>query len=355
MKKSALDLKIQKEIKDINKSDIITLFNKPVDNVLSTNKRVLAIVGTSKNAGKTSFLNWLVKNLSSLKIAVTTTGRDGEDNDLVTGAKKPKLILNKDTCFTSFDYVANQQKHQLRILEKTDYRTIGKRLFIYKALENIETEVVGPSNISEQSKLVDYFLTQDSDLIIVDGSLDRKSICLSEYITDIILVIGASYGSLEEITQQARLLRMFTQFPVYDVKKYSSITYKSCSANITETEISSIYSNESFLINLLKEKLEWIYIPGAITDVSWEKIKNPVNAFSGKLLIENPVNLLIKSSHIDSLLKTDRIYSRKSFSFKAVIVNSFCPSNNHIDSERLLNSVREIFPDIPVTDISSII
>ncbi|MCC6548479.1 MAG: hypothetical protein IT279_00265, partial [Ignavibacteriaceae bacterium] len=49
------------------------------------------IIGTAKNTGKTTTLNWLMKQQGSTGIAVTGIGYDGEERDNITMLPKPRL------------------------------------------------------------------------------------------------------------------------------------------------------------------------------------------------------------------------------------------------------------------------
>ncbi len=349
-----MDQKKLKENKD--KNNLINLFNKPVyDNEGSQIPRVIAIVGLSKNAGKTSFLNWLVQHLNNKRIAVTTTGRDGEDQDLVTGEQKPKVVLPKTCFFSTFDYVTDNSMHKIEIICKSQYRVIGKNLYIAKTIEPIETEIIGALTNKEQTEIIKAFKDLSVNIILIDGSLDRKSICLSEIITDIVLVVGAAFGTIDEIRSQCHLLSNYALFDHYPIPDYEYVTYKeSTDLNVVTTDISSIYSKEYIINNIIKKNPEWIYIPGAITDVSWVKIKHNVSNYQGKFILESPVNFNIKNNELYKLVNEKTFFTRNVFNLKAIIVNSYSPNNQHLDSDFLRLEIQNIFKNLPVIDITQI-
>lgn len=318
-------------------------------------QKTIAIVGISKNSGKTSFLNWFIYNLNSEKIFVTTTGRDGEDTDLVTGQAKPKVYLPKNTFFTSFSYVINEQSSCLKVIKKLPNRVIGKELWLYKTLEDIKTEVVGPTTLREQEILVNNFDSDKLDYFIIDGSLDRKSICLSEKTTDIFLIIGASAGSYSEIIEQAENLSYYTQLKSFSIEKNNTITYFLKNRKIVSTDLASIYSNESFISEILLNNPEWIYFPGAITDHSWNKLSKRFMEYQGKLIFEHPLNINIKFSELKRFLRSKDLYTRLRFPISLVGVNSFSVYDMHIDADKLRSSIKKIFNDIPVIDITELI
>ena len=69
-----------------------------LENLAQKYKRI-SIVGMAKNAGKTTALNYLLEEAmdEGLRLGVTSTGRDGEGTDVVTGTDKPRVFLDTDT------------------------------------------------------------------------------------------------------------------------------------------------------------------------------------------------------------------------------------------------------------------
>ncbi len=76
----------------------------------TTQASITALIGLSKNAGKTSFLNWLSAHLEITQAGIITTGRDGEDFDLVSKQKKPKVFIPA----TFFLQLGNIKSRQMR-------------------------------------------------------------------------------------------------------------------------------------------------------------------------------------------------------------------------------------------------
>ncbi|MBN2830448.1 MAG: hypothetical protein JXR56_09030, partial [Candidatus Cloacimonetes bacterium] len=73
----------------------MTIYEEVQKAVFPNENTVVAITGLSKNAGKTSLLNWLIRSFPDYRYGITTTGRDGEEKDLVFGTDKPKVKVLK--------------------------------------------------------------------------------------------------------------------------------------------------------------------------------------------------------------------------------------------------------------------
>jgi len=310
-------------------------------------KKVIAIVGISKNSGKTTFLNWLVKRNPNIKIAVTTTGRDGEDFDLLTGHNKPKVALPKNVIFTTFSEIINNQASHVKVLKKIPFQVIGKDLWLCETLHYTQTEIIGPVTCKEHNELISIFHDYECEIVLIDGSIDRKSICLSDKITHVVLVIGASFGNLEEIKKRSKKIYYLSKIPKINIPDYECITYNNYSTNLK-----TIFGNENFINEILNKKPDWIYIPGSITNSSWNLIKNNFYNNNTTLIVNHPINIDINTNHLFDIIAKNKIQSRIPFSLEVIAVNSNSPNNEHIDVDVLIKEIENIFYDIPVIDVT---
>jgi hypothetical protein len=323
--------------------------------------KVVAVVGLSKNAGKTSYINWLLRDdnftrlypdtHSSYNFGLTTTGRDGEDLDLLTGDKKPKVVIPKDTLFTSFDYICQNFSECIQVVQRLPFRVIGKSLWLYKSLGAIETEVVGPSTLVEHEQLIDILMGHGCDTIIIDGSLDRKSICRSGYISHIVLVVGASLGKLPEITRASQILSLYQKFPRIETSRYDYITFGNAE-QVMSSPYKTIFSNETELSTYLcSESYTWCYFPGALTNHSYKKLKNTIINTKCDIIFEHPLNVNIDHESLSHLLSVKNIFSRISMPLGVVAINPHSSTGDHIDVKLLRDEIESIFVGIPVIDI----
>ena len=88
---------------------------------LASKYKTVPILGLTKNAGKTTFLNWLLEQApeTDLALAVTSSGRDGEEKDLVTGLPKPRIFLRKGMLVTTAEELYPLCEGKLEILRET--------------------------------------------------------------------------------------------------------------------------------------------------------------------------------------------------------------------------------------------
>jgi len=182
---------------------------------IKLSKGIYSIAGICKNCGKTSLLNNLLTTHSSQKFGVLTTGRDGEEIDVIFGNAKPAVKLPGNTLFTSSSATMNKLGSAVEIIAKLPYSAGNKQLWLLKTIRNIETEIVGPGSAETQIQIAEVMLKEGAEIVLIDGSLDRKSIAMSPKVKGVFIVTGSSFGSLDKITAELSRLYRLSRVPVY--------------------------------------------------------------------------------------------------------------------------------------------
>ena len=160
---------------------------------LSTKYKTLSIVGMAKNAGKTTALNYLIEEAidEGIVLGVTSTGRDGESQDLVTGTEKPRVYLEEDMLVAVPTLLYDLADAGLEVIKKTKYSTAIGELLICRVKDAGYVQVAGPVINAEQKLLCQDMMQLGCSLILIDGAIDRKSIASPETSDAIILSTGA--------------------------------------------------------------------------------------------------------------------------------------------------------------------
>ena len=334
-------------------NEIITeITNIPVDIPF------IAITGLCKNAGKTTFLNWLTSHLSQNgQVALLTTGRDGEDYDLVGGHDKPKVFIPKNTIFVTHSNILERFSGNVEILYKSDYKAGSFNIWIAKALQDLETEIIGPSTASEQIKLSNLIKSYHPKFVIIDGSLDRKAITLKPEIDAMILVVSANFGTIDEIIDELKRLLLLTKIPQ---KRPSEILNEE--ENLLFIKDNKIVFEKRTLLGYEKEittflndkRVEQIYIPGVITDPIWEKVKKSFVKNAESLIINHPYQLHLSYDSLQNLLKHINVFSKHKFVISGLALNSFSIKGRHLEMGLLKNAVSQI-TELPIIDCMEVL
>lgn len=323
-------------------------------NQIKLSKGTYSIAGICKNCGKTSLLNSLVSLLANQHLGILTTGRDGEGKDAVFGNLKPSVKLPVNTLFTCSSVTMNKLGSAVEIIAKLPFSAGNKQLWLLNTLREIETEIIGPGSAEAQLQIIKLMLEKGAEIILIDGSLDRKSIALSPKIKGVFLVVGGSYGSLEKITTELTRLINLSQIPVYKDKNLKAMED---SISIyrkglwQRTEQITLIGNEQDLSNMITEtNTDKLYFSGAVTDSILNNLKPALKEVKD-IIIRHPLQLHINNHNLDYLTKTHSLFCLKPFNVIAVAVNSWSVTGNHLDSKLLRQVLRNQFPDLTVMDI----
>jgi len=108
--------------------------------------KIISVVGMAKNSGKTVTLNELIEEALdvNLRLGITSIGRDGEKQDIVTSTEKPLIYINEGTLIATAEEVFNACEANLEILEITDYSTSLGRVLIARAISSGYVQIAGP-------------------------------------------------------------------------------------------------------------------------------------------------------------------------------------------------------------------
>lgn len=349
-----------------NNSNTVNPTDKLFENI--SNLNALAIVGLSKNSGKTSLLNFLLSKMDTEKksIGVLTTGRDGETKDLVFKSDKPEVMLKKGVLFSTFYQEASIQSPFIEIKGILDIETPMGNIVIAETKEDIKTQIIGPPSVYEQKYVVNFMRDAGADLIFIDGSLDRRSILLSELCDGVIYVAGASYtNKMPKIVSELEKEYNKTLIP----KLSKSLIDADLKNNLDKNNVIIKYKddNEFYLDSLLgkdqllKEKLKGqqnsikdIFINTSFTDRIFDKVKHQLRKFKGRLIFLNSFNILLNEDNFKLLLTHCDTYTINNVPLLAFGVNSFSDTGYHIDCDEFRNTLRSKYPDIPVLDIMEV-
>jgi len=318
------------------------------------NPGIYALAGICKNAGKTTLLNWLLENKGERHLGVMTTGRDGETVDSVFGNSKPAVQLPDNTLFTAATQVINQLGFQIEVIDCLPFTAANQQLWLARTLYPLEAEITGPPSSLAQIKVARQMQTLGAETVLIDGSLDRKSIALQPEVKGIFLVIGSSFGGFDQLKAELERLIILSKLPVNNQQLPKGLeNYISClnEGNWQSTGLASLINHEQELLDRLHTmKQQEIYLPGALTDSVFTKIRSGLDSVP-VLLVRHALNLHLSRTNLNALMRHWQVNTVHAFRFNLVALNSWAVDGNHLDSNELRRFTRILFPNLPVIDI----
>ncbi|MEF3695397.1 MAG: hypothetical protein V3576_08640 [Candidatus Cloacimonadota bacterium] len=326
--------------------------------------QIAAIVGICKNAGKTTILNHIIAQDPRCRYGLMSTGIDGEDFDLVYGTQKPKVKLSQGSLLICDQETADSSGSGLKILSQAP-GTSGRKLLVAEAAEDIETKITGPGSVDEQIRCAKALLAEGADSVLIDGSLDRKSIALSEVVEHLILAIGAAYGSGETVQKELNRLMLLNSLepdPLLSKTVRSRLleSRELClleSGKWRKTTHETLFGAEQSFVELLQNQgSEYTsYIPGAFTETSFAKLKPFLKSANAKLIFRHPESIKLSLLQLKELLSIARIRVLIPFRIKEFYLNTWSPGINQRDADSFRSLIRESFPELNFIDLWELI
>lgn len=331
---------------------------------LSQKYKTLSIVGMAKNAGKTTAMNFLIEEAmdEGIALGITSIGRDGESQDVVTGTEKPKIYLDQDTIVTVPTQLYDLADAGLEILKKTKYSTPMGDLLICRVADSGYVQIAGPPAAMDTKRVCEEMMQYGCELILIDGAIDRKSIASPETSDAIILSTGAvlSRSMRKVVDETAHIVNLYSipELEEGDVRNLieennfdDKIMLISKDGKITKLDLATGLGASRFIDNEIDENTEYIYIPGAFTnsviaDINLKKLKRV------KFVLKNPTKIFLSAMDWGLWRKKGfRVNVLQNIEIAAITVNPWAPSGYTFDSEALVAAMKEALPELPIIDV----
>ncbi|MBR5488903.1 MAG: hypothetical protein IKV72_04295 [Firmicutes bacterium] len=331
---------------------------------LSTKYKTLSIVGMAKNAGKTTAMNFLIEEAmdEGIRLGITSLGRDGESQDLVTGTEKPKIYLDQDTIVTVPTQLYELADAGLEILKKTRYSTPMGDLLICRVADSGYVQIAGPPAAMDTKRVCEEMMQYGCELILIDGAIDRKSIASPETSDAIILSTGAvlSRSMRKVVDETAHIVNLYSIPEMEECEARTLIEENnfddkimliSRDGKVNKLDLATGLGSSRFIDDEIDDDTEYVYIPGAFTnsviaDINLKKLKRV------KFILKNPTKIFLSAMDWGLWRKKGfRVNVLKNIEIAAITVNPWAPSGYTFDSDALVAAMQEALPELPIIDV----
>jgi molybdopterin-guanine dinucleotide biosynthesis protein len=312
---------------------------------------ILGIIGLSKNSGKTTTLNAILKLYQHVKIGITSIGLDGEDLDQVNFLPKPKIYLSKGMVVATASSCLDVTKASYTILEDTNMQSALGNILIIEIVSEGYMVIAGPTTNKELNQIV-KLMKKHVDKIFIDGAFNRKTFANIESIDGIILAAGAAESPYME--QTIKKTKMIVDF--FNLKKSQQFK-KIPKASLIIQSSFGLYTFTDKKIDTLKnalkninDEIDWIYIKGAITSKYIDLFtKKRVKGFS--LICDDPTKLLISQNEYLNIhkLRID-ISTIHACPLICITINPFSPSGIHYNENLFMSEMKKVV-NVPVYNV----
>lgn len=267
------------------------------------NAPVVAMIGMCKNAGKTTAMNRLLAELADQgrAAALTSVGRDGETQDLVTGTAKPPIYMRRGMLAATAADLLKFCDVSREILQVTDWSTPLGNVVVFRAVSDGFVQLAGPSIMAHMRALSDELERLGADLVLIDGALSRRSPASGALKGCCVLSTGASYDKdmrkvVDDTAYVYRLLTLPESAAVWEGPRGTFMLETGAGEKLALTERSQLESL------LKKTPAAALYLTGALTDTLAKMLMGCGGVREGfRFVVEDSSRILLSRGQYDRL------------------------------------------------------
>lgn len=318
----------------------------------------ISFIGMSKNAGKTTTLNYFIEQTrGKYTLGLSSIGRDGETVDRVTSTSKPKIYIYKGTIVATCEACFKLCDATLEILEVTGINTPMGKVLIARAITDGFVEIAGPSSNKETKIIMEKMKFYGANKLFIDGALSRKSLASPTVAEGTMLSTGAALSnSLQKVVSQTvfsyHLLNIETLKTPEIISQIRENLDKNEDQGITLIFNSEAYKtfdldttiigNEELVVGNVELDSRWIYTSGAITDSFADTlVKNTRPGQKLILVVNDGTKLFINEESLSKLkVRKIEILSLDKIQICGITINPYSANDYEMDSNALLLALR---------------
>lgn len=332
--------------------------------------KIISIVGMAKNAGKTVTLNYLIDlaDENQILLGLTSIGRDGERQDIVTRTEKPMIFIKKGTLVATAEMLFNLSEVKLEIIEVTEHETSMGKIIIGRALNDGYVQLGGPTTNHAVRNVSEKMLQLGASRVLVDGALDRAS-SASPAITDACIL---STGAVLSRDMNKAIEKTLHRVHLFKLKGIESEGLKKLWDEEGEDKGVYIIDGEGGIQHLdvlktallsgrtiaehLEEDSQFVFIKGALVSKTLKDIIE-TSPYARKVtyVIGDSTKIFIDPKEWQYFMRIGiNINVRYEIKLMALTINPYAPLGYFYDSDSFRGRLSEHLKDIPVVDVMTL-
>ena len=324
----------------------------------------ISIVGMAKNAGKTVTLNALLDEAyeSGKKIGLTSIGRDGEKQDIVTSTDKPMIYAYEGSIIATPELLFTRSEAKLEVLEVTDFHTSMGKIIIGRVVMPGYIQIAGPCSNHEIMLTGLKMKSFGAELVIVDGAIDRKT-SASPSITEATIL---STGAVLSRDMDKAIEKTVYQVTLFKLKAVEDLSIRAIADEaIREKEI-AVIGGEVVTLNLktalnaghkiamaMSEDTQYVVIPGSlVTKTMLDIVKTSQHYKHTTFIVKDATRVFIDYKdwiYFEKIGVSIRVINE--IKLIAVTINPASPEGYYFEPEVYQKRLQFYLGDLPVINV----
>lgn len=327
------------------------------------NYEKIAIVGTGKNAGKTVALNEFISTgaENSINMGITSIGRDGERQDIVTSTEKPAIFVPAGTLVATAEVCLKSFSARAEILDVTPFETAMGRVIICRTVEDGFIEIAGPDTNKEIREVCNMMMGLGAKVTLIDGALNRKTQASPAVADGVILSTGAVLSrDMEIVIDKTKHLVNILTLPklmgeIEGVARQAIeggfVSFIDSNNNIIETNYKTALGCSDKIINEVREDYEYIVLPGTLMNSFLKSMQGLLRFKKIGIIVSDGTKLFTEPMDYKIFKKLGgRVEVVEPINLLAVTVNPYSPEGYYFEPKLFLEAMKEALYPMKVLD-----
>ena len=326
--------------------------------------KIISIIGMSKNSGKTVTLNHIIGEAieNDIKFGLSSIGRDGESEDIVTFTEKPMIFVEEGTLIATASSLLAMGDANIEILESTDYRTAIGQIIIGRVRSPGYVQIAGPRTLKEVKEVSDKLLGLGAEFVIIDGALDRKTPATPAISQATILSTGAVVSRDMDIVVEKTLHTANTlsippveqyRDEIQDLIESDKIAIIDQNGKITDLKLETALGQGQKIAENIRKDSKYLVIPGSLVKSTLEDIISSTNRYKDiDIVINDGTKIFIEPRDYQRFIKLGvRLKTLFKINLIAITINPYAPSGYYFEPHLFLDTMRKYIPKIKIMDV----
>jgi hypothetical protein len=323
--------------------------------------RTVAIVGCSKNSGKTTAMNHVLSGLQggSERVGLMSIGIDGEEADFWLGVPKPRVSVREGWLVATADKAIKGGTAQVRTMARTGAVTPLGELVLVRVERPGLLLLAGVRHKADVRVLVDLMVKHQAQKVLIDGAYQRLMAADPEVSDGVILATGAILGrTVREVAKRTRATLDRLLLPaatdkadlelLADATRHRRPAVAEKSGRIVVMPDPGAAADEAELRDALGKGDATVAVPGVLTDRVL-RVLAAHRAGRVRLIVADPTRMFASAPLFNRFRERGgEVVAGRAVRLLAVTVNPFSVLGYELPEDALLTAVRAVAPDIPV-------
>jgi hypothetical protein len=327
--------------------------------------RTLAVMGMTKNTGKTVALNHLLAqaHASSTLVGVTSIGRDGEDHDQVYQIPKPPVRVWPRTLVATARGTLQRAKARNRFLAGTGIESPMGEIVLVQVLEHGEMEIAGASRSTDQRTVIERLQQCGASLVLLDGALGRSHHASPAIADGVLLATGAAMGGgIPDVLRKTR-----DRLAILGIEQVNAETHARCAALFAQGGV-GIWARDgqclfqapiatlnagATLLQFVEHALDTVAVTGAVGRSLWSALKTLTWKHPGlRIVVADGTKLFVDATELAALHKQGaQVQAFTAIRMTGLTLNPFSPFGGSFDATEFRDAAHQAFPAMAVCDV----